>query len=63
MGKRMYHIRFRCYFGKNAGNYTDHNMVMELKEIGRWIEAYTFTHPNVHSITAKVWPQDEEVSR
>lgn len=60
MSKRTYHIRFRCFFGKNTGNYTDHNMVMELRKIGKWIEAYAYTHPGVQSITAKVWPQDKE---
>lgn len=61
MGKKKYHVRFRCHFGKDAKNYVDHNMTMEVKDIGKWIEAYTFTHPDVKSITAKVWPQDEGV--
>ena len=60
MSKRKYHIRFRCYFGEDRENYTTHNMVMPLKDIPRWLEAYHFTHPNLKSVTFKYWPNDPE---
>lgn len=62
MGKKLYHIRFRCYFGGRPGNCTNHDMTLPLSEIGKWMDAYMYTHPGVQSITAKIWPQDEEVS-
>lgn len=52
--KRTYDISFRCYY-RGAGNYTTHRQVMPLKNIPKWIEAYTFTHPNVESISVKIW--------
>lgn len=52
--KRTYDISFRCYFPEQ-GNYTTHRQAMPLKDIPKWIEAYTFTHPNVESISVKIW--------
>ena len=59
--KRKYHIRFRCFFGRNAGNYVDHNMTIPLSDVPKWLEAHHFTHPGVQSITMKYWPNDKEV--
>lgn len=59
--KKVYHIRFRCFFGGTRDNYVDHNIMLALADIPRWLEAYHFTHPGVHSITLKYWPNDEEV--
>lgn len=56
--KRTYPISFRCYYGK--GNVTNHYQTMPLKDITRWLESYMFTHPNVESISVKIWPKDEE---
>ena len=61
MSKKQQHIRFVCHFGGSVDNNTTHNMTMSVRDIGRWMEAYIYTHPNVQSITAKVWPQDKEV--
>lgn len=58
--KRTYNISFQCYYPER-GNYTTHKQVMQLKDIAKWIEAYTFTHPNVQSISVKIW-MDERVS-
>lgn len=55
---RAYHISIRCYFP--GGSHTQHHQVMPLSDIKKWIEAYEFTHPTVHSITFKIWPNDEE---
>lgn len=52
--KRTYNISFRCYFPE-PGNYTTHRQVMPLTDIKKWIEAYQFTHPNVESISVKIW--------
>lgn len=59
MEKKLYHIRFRCYFG-GRDNCTNHDMILPLAEIGKWMDAYMYTHPQVQSITAKIWPQDKE---
>lgn len=55
--KKVYEISFRCFY-KN-GNSTDHRQEMPLKDIEKWIEAYRFTHPEVRSITVKVWFENE----
>lgn len=57
MGKRKYHISFRCFFPDGR---TQHHQTMTLSDIPKWLEAYTFTHPNVQSISVRFWPQDEE---
>lgn len=49
----IFTISFRCYYPN--GNKTNHTQTLQLEEIGRWIEAYQFTHPEVEAITAKVW--------
>lgn len=59
MSKRTYAITFRCKY-RNGGE-TSHRQVMPLSDIAKRIEAYVFTHPEVWSITAKIWPQDKEV--
>lgn len=59
MGKRVYHVSFRCHY--STGNSTQHNAKIRLTEIGKWMEAYIFTHPDCQSITAKIWPRDKEV--
>lgn len=61
MNKKQQHIRFVCHFGGKRDNQTIHNATMNVRDIGKWMEAYIYTHPNVRSITAKVWPQDEGV--
>lgn len=49
-----YGISFRCFYGKPEDS-TTHYREMELADGPRWIDAYQFTHPNVQSITVKVW--------
>ena len=46
---KEYNVSFRCYF-PGADNKTQHYMTMPLKDIAKWIEAYSFTHPNLQSI-------------
>lgn len=48
-----YRINFRCYYAE--GRYYNHWRYMPLEDIPRWIEAYRFTHPEVHDISALVW--------
>lgn len=46
-------ICFRCYFP--GGHYTEHRQELPLEGIPVWLEAYKYTHPNVVSISVKVW--------
>lgn len=55
---KQYNMSIRCYFPGN-NNYTQHYPVMPLKDIQKWIEAYKFTHPNLESVTVKIWFNDE----
>lgn len=57
---RKYHVRFRCFFGGTRENSVDHNAELTLDDIPKWLRAYHFTHPGVHSITMKYWPNDRE---
>lgn len=55
---REYDLSIRCFYG--ATNYTQHRQAMKLRDIAKWIEAYQFTHPNVKSITVKIWLKDKK---
>lgn len=55
---KQYNISFRCFYAD--GSYTTHRQDMSLKEIGKWIEAYTFTHPECRRISVSVWPGDNQ---
>lgn len=59
MDKQKYDLSFRCYF-PGVNNVTNHQQTMQLKDIPKWIGAYYFTHPNVQSITVKVWFHDQD---
>lgn len=54
MKNQYFDLSFRCYF-PGPGNCVTHRQTMTIKEIPKWIEAYRFTHPNVISITVKIW--------
>ena len=56
--KRKYHLSIRCFYNKTT--HTQHNQIMPLKDIPKWLEAYIFTHPTVQRISVNVWPQDKE---
>jgi len=58
MNKQTYDLSFRCFF-PGTDNICNHRQIMPLKDIPKWIEAYRFTHPNVLSITVKIWFNDE----
>lgn len=60
--KRMkqYAMSIRCYF-QGKDNYTQHYPMLPLIDIQKWIECYEFTHPNVESVTVKIWLHDKEV--
>lgn len=47
-------ITFKCYFDGDPTNTTFHRREMEIAEIPKWIEAYSYTHPTCTSISAKV---------
>lgn len=53
MKNEVYEISFRCYYANDT--YTNHRQALALKDIPKWIEAYRFTHPEVRSITVKIW--------
>lgn len=55
--EKTYSVSLRCFYPK--GNHTTHRQTMPLRDIKRWIEAYSFTHPDVESISAKIWLKDE----
>ena len=60
-----YNISFRCFYDDETGvHFTTHYCVdFPVTDIPRWIDSYKFTHPNVTSISAKVWftpPPDAE---
>ena len=56
---KQYSLNIRCYF-PGAGNYTQHRAEMPLKDVGKWVEAYRYTHPNVESFTVKVYLDRKE---
>lgn len=52
--RKIFVVSFRCYYGEGQ-KYTQHTQELPLEDIGRWIEAYRFTHPAVYAISVKVW--------
>lgn len=52
-----YEMSIRCYFPE-TGNYTQHYPEMPLKDIPKWVEAYSFTHQNLESVTVKIWVKE-----
>ncbi|MCG4525542.1 hypothetical protein NE579_15445 [Intestinimonas massiliensis] len=54
-----YRLSIRCYY-PGKGNYTHHMQTLPLKDIGKWVEAYRFTHPDVESITVKIYMKQED---
>ena len=48
-----YLLSFRCYYPESS-HYSHHVQELALEEIGRWMEAYRFTHPKVTAITVRV---------
>lgn len=60
--KPTYKASIRCYFTSPL-DYTQHWQTLPLKDIPKWIEAYQFTHPNVRSISVKIWTQDGKEER
>ena len=60
--KQEYNVSFHCYY-KTQGNITRHMQRMPLKDIPRWIEAYMFTHPEVVSISVKIWMNGQREER
>ena len=56
---KVYRFSIRCYF-KHSSHYTHHLQTMTLDDIGRWMEAYRFTHPELDSICAKVYIDEGE---
>lgn len=58
MTAKKYKCSIRCYF-KHCDRYTHHLQRLNLWEIGKWIEAYRFTHPELESICVKVYFDEE----
>ena len=50
---KKYLLSFRCYYPESS-HYSHHVQELALEEIGRWMEAYHFTHPTVAAITVRV---------
>lgn len=57
MAKNTYNVSFRCFFSDEMGrHYTNHYQNdFPLDDIPKWLDAYHFTHPNVESVSVKVW--------
>lgn len=58
MAIKKYKCSIRCYFQHNS-HYTHHLQMLTLDDIGKWIEAYRFTHPTLDSIIVKVYYDEE----
>ena len=55
----IFGMSMRCNYDDDRGpRYNQHYVRLPLRDIKKWIEAYQFTHPNVKSISCKVWLQD-----
>lgn len=61
MTPKKFKCNIRCYF-KHSTNYTHHLQRLSLTDIGTWIAAYGFTHPELDSVCVKVY-MDEEGGR
>ena len=51
-----YIVSFFCYYEENL---IKHFQKIKLSDIPLWVKAYSFTHPNVKSISAKIWLDNE----
>lgn len=58
--QQQYDVSLRCQYPN--GDCTHHRQLLQLKEIPKWIEAYHFTHPEVKSISIKVWLTDLKIN-
>lgn len=54
MTAKKYKCSIRCYF-KHSTNYTHHLQRLKLTDIGTWVAAYGFTHPELESVCVKVY--------
>lgn len=54
--EKTYDVSIRTYYGTDSNN---HRRCLKLSEIKKWIEAYVYTHPDVSSISIKIWLKDE----
>lgn len=52
-------MNFRCYY--TDGQPCNHYRELSMEDVGKWMDAYKFTHPNCIAITVKVWFDKEEV--
>lgn len=57
MKTKEYSASIRCHYSDTQ--YTQHRQILKANEIGKWIEAYRFTHPAVKAITIKIWLNEE----
>ena len=58
MTPKKFKCSIRCYF-KHSTNYTHHLQRLSLTDIGTWIAAYGFTHPELDSVCVKVYMNEE----
>lgn len=57
--RKIYQLSIRCYFPGKPDNYTQHYPEISLKELPKWIEAYSFTHETLESVSVKIWVKKE----
>lgn len=50
-------MSFRCYY--TDGQPCNHYRELAMEDVGKWMDAYKFTHPNCVAITVKVWFEKE----
>ena len=56
---KQFRVSFRVFF-PGQSNIINHWQDMPLRDIPKWLNTYQFTHPNVESISVKVWFHDGE---
>lgn len=50
---------FFCYYG-DSEHVCKKFQKLKWSELGKWIDAYMFTHPNCIAVSCKVWREEIE---
>lgn len=52
----LHTMSIRCYFAD--GGKTQHYPELKITDVPNWVKAYWYTHPNLESITVKIWTKN-----
>ena len=55
--ERLHRMSVRCFYA-NTEDYTKHFPEIAIDDIPKWVKAYWYTHPNLQSISVKIWMED-----